>query len=470
MRVLLLAPLYVPGFMRNARWDALTVSGSNWYPIWLAYCTGLLEREKHEAKLVDAQVKNLTHEETYRMAEEFAPELTVLYYSNMSLQNDLMIGERIKELTGCDVVLVGYSASINSVETLEQSSSIDLMARGEFDFTVLDLANKVPKEQIKGLLWKDSRGAVHENPPRPPVPAEELDGLPFVTDVYRRHLNLWDYHLGGHKHPYVDMFTGRGCAWGLCTFCVWPHIFYKGGGYRTRSIANVIEELKFIRDEMPYVKDVYFQDDVLPKDRVRELSQAILDNNIKLRWSGYARANLDLDTLKLMKRAGCCLLEVGLESSSQQILKNIKKGTTIKQVEEFAKNARKAGVFIIGAIITGLPGETVATIKATTAWANKLPIKRFTITLPKAYPGTPLYEYLAENGYLKNGRPHYPNLSSEEIYYWNKWSLRHVYLTPSFFFKTITAPSQWLWVLRSAKYLLPYIFSRRAKNIEGLEW
>jgi radical SAM superfamily enzyme YgiQ (UPF0313 family) len=221
---------------------------------------------------------------------------------------------------------------------------------------------------------------------------------------------------------------------------------------------------------MPYIKDVYFQDDVLPPERAREISQAILDNNIKLRWSCYARANLDLDTLKLMKKAGCSMLEVGLESSSQQILKNIRKGTTVEGIEEFARKAKGAGIFVIGAIITGLPGETIETIKATTAWANKLPIKRFTVTLPKAYPGTPFYEYLAENGCLKDGRPNYPGLSSEQIYYWNKWSLRHVYLSPSFFLKAITTPSQWYWILRSAMYLLPYILSRRAKEIEKIEW
>src|SRR4030042_361996 len=111
MNVLLLVPGFEPGFMRNARWDGMTISGSNWYPIFMAYCTGLLEREGHEAKLVDAQVERLSHEQVCRIAQEFSPHLTVIYFSTKMLGNDLAIGERIHDLTDSEVVLGGRGAS-----------------------------------------------------------------------------------------------------------------------------------------------------------------------------------------------------------------------------------------------------------------------------------------------------------------------------------------------------------------------
>ena len=470
MKVLLLTPPYIEDFMRNARWDGIGISGSQWYPIHLAYCTALLERENHEPKLLDAQVDKLSHEETYREAKKFSPELTVIYFSIKSLANDLEVGARINELTGSDVVLVGHSASFNPVETVKMSSKIGMLATGEFDFTVLDLANRVPKENIKGLVWKDAQGKVHVNPPRAPVRAEELDKFPFVTDVYRRHLNIENYHQSCHWYPYVDLFTGRGCAWGKCSFCLWPNSINKGAGYRTRSIENVIEELQFVKEEMPYVKEVYIQDDVLPRKRAVELSEAILKNNLRIRWSGYSRANLDYETLKLMKKAGCRILEVGFESSNAEILNNIKKGTSKKGMEQFAKDAKKAGVFIIGAFITGLPGETLETIKESTEWAKRLPLLRYTYTLPKPYPGTPLYAWLEEHDCLNDGRPDYPQLSTEEIYKWNKWSLRQIYFSHNYFFRVMANPRRWLSVLRSVKYFLPYAFSKEKEEHLDLEW
>lgn len=472
MKVLLLAPPYVPGFMRNARWDVISISGSDWYPIYLGWSTALLERENHEPKLLDAQVDKLSYEETYRIAEEFSPELTVLYFSTKSLATDLKTAKQIQELTGSEIVLVSPSASINSVETLEKSSRINLLARGEFDFTVLDLANRIPKDQIKGLIWKDSEGEVHVNPPREPVPAEELDKFPFVTDVYRRHLNIKNYHQSAHQHPFIDLFTGRGCAWGQCTFCLWPYTINKGAAYRTRKIGNVIEELRFVSEEMPYIKEIFIQDDTLPKQRVVELSEAILESKLKICWSCYARptADMDLNTLKLMKKAGCRTMHVGFESSNPDILKNIRKGTSVKTMEEFAKNANKVGLFIVADFITGLPGETVNTIRATVEWARRLPVQRYCITLPKPYPETPFYDWLMEHDCLKDGHPSYPSLSTEEIYRWNKWSLRRVYLSHNYFFRMITKPYEWYRIVRSAKYLLPYLTSREDKVSRDLEW
>ena len=232
----------------------------------------------------------------------------------------------------------------------------------------------------------------------------------------------------------------------------------------------MIEELRFIKEELPYIQEIYIQDDVLPKWRAVELSEAILKNKLKIRWSGYSRAELDFKTLKLMKRAGCHILETGFESSNPQILKNIKKGISVKRMEQYARDAKKAGINVVGALITGLPGETLETLKASTEWAKKLPILRYTYTLPKPYPGTPFYQWLSEHGYLENERPNYPELSTEDIYKWNKWTLKHIYFSPNYLLRTLMKPSTWPSVLRSAMYFLPYAFSREKKETLDLEW
>ena len=470
MRVLLMTPPYVKNFMRNARWDVVGIVGGQWYPIYLAYCAGLLEKNGHTVKLLDAQVDNLTRQETYNEALKFSPELIVLYYSYKALDNDLEIGNNLRELTKAQVVLVGASASIKSADTLRKAVKINALARGEFDYTVLEMANKKDWHEIQGLIWQDADKIVI-NPERKPVASEQLDEFPFVTDVYRRHLHLDNYNQADQFHPFVDLFTGRGCSWGLCSFCLFPNTINKGAGYRTRKIANVIEELKFIKSEMPYIKEVFMQDDTLPAWRCNELSQTILDAKLKLTWSCYARATADMDlkTLKLMKQAGCRTMHVGYESANPDILKNMRKGISLKTAEKFTWDAYETGLFIVGDFLTGLPYETEESVKETVRWASKLPVQRYTFSLPKPYPETPLYDFLKETGNIDMaGHPNYPTFSAEEIYKWNKWSYRQVYLNPHYLMRMLTKPQEWDRLVKSGFKAVPYFFKKEAKS--ELEW
>jgi len=461
--------------MRNARWYTKALSGSFWFPIYLAYCTGLLEKYGHQTLLVDAEASGIDHETTYKKARDFKPELVVLYFTVVTLENDMEIGRKIRQITGARVVLVGPSASMDPIGTLKKTEGIDLLARGEFDYTVLEIANGVCRDNIRGLYWKGKDDSIVENLPRPLVTGKELDSFPFVTDVYRRHLDIRNYCQTAHRHPFIDLFTGRGCAWGLCTFCLWPHTLNKetvmddphepqsrASGktnvYRVRSMENVIDELKFIKKELPFVREVFIQDDVLPEDRACELSDGIIGARLRLRWSCYARPTLKYETMKLMKRSGCRTMHVGYESGSQKILNNIRKGTLIRDMERFTRDAHKAGLYIVADFMTGLPGETEETIRETIDFAVRLPMQRYTITPAMPYPGTPFYERLKRDGHMKDGRPHYPHMSWEDIVRWNKWSYKRVYLNHRFFLRMLLKPVEWYRLARSAVYAVPYMF------------
>ena len=461
MKILLLNPPYVPEFMRSARWAAVSISGSNWYPIYLAYCTGLLEKYGHKTKLVDGPVDRLSHEDVFRMAKDFSPDVSVLYISTVSLENDITIGEKIKELTGSYIVLVGPWCSIYPDEIIKKSDKIDSLAIGEFDYTVLELAEGKTGDKIDGLVWKNN-GKVMHNPPRTPLTPEQINDFPFVTNVYRRHLNIQNYFQAPHLHPFIDLFTGRGCSWGKCTFCLWPHTINKGALYRVGDINKTIEELEFINEKLPFVKEVFIQDDTLPAWRARELSTAIIEAGLDATWSCYARpdASMDFETLKLMKKSGCRCLHVGYESSNPQILKNIKKGTTVKMMEKFTEMTNNVGLVNHADFIIGLPGETVETIKATVEWAKTLKVDSYQFTVPKPYPETPFYEWLEENGYLKDGWANYPHLSSEDIKKWTKWALRKTNMNPRYLMRMMAKPKEWRRLVRSARYLVPNVMRK----------
>jgi len=471
MRVLVIAPPYVENFLRNARWDSVGISGSFWPPIYLAYCAGLLESRGHTVKLSDAQVEGLTHEQTYQLAKDFKPDLTLLTFTILSMKNDLTVANKIKELTGSEVCLVGHAGSFEPQKTLEQSGQVKYVARGEFDFTALDLANGVSPKDIKGLIWKDDTGAIHTNPPRELPTGEQLDTFPFVTQVYKKHLNIRNYRQAAHLYPFIDLFTGRGCSWGRCSFCLWPNTLHQGGYYhRQRNIESVIEELKYIQREIPEVKEVYIQDDVLDSERATELSEAILRHNLKLTWSCYSRADKKYETLKLMKRAGCYIMETGFESINDKGLKMMKKGVHTAQAERYCYDAARVGINVIGAFMVGMPGDTRESIIATTYWARRMPILRYTVTMARPYPGTPLWDELHQNGWVKDGKPNYPHLSSEEIYDLTKWSLKTIYMSPHYFARTLKHPRQWTSIAISAKAFFTHLYAGQENRGKSVEW
>jgi radical SAM superfamily enzyme YgiQ (UPF0313 family) len=461
MRVLMLNPPYLEGFMRNARWEAISIAGSEWLPIWLAYATGWLEKHGHDVKLLDTGAGKLSKEKTYGIVRDFKPELTAVYITTTSMENDLEVANRIKDM-GSEVVLVGPWCSIEPESILKNSGKVSMLVDGEFDFPVLELAEGKPREKIPGLVWKSSSGKITRNTGNSAVPQEKLDEFPFVSDVYRRHIDLRKYHQAAHLHPFIDIFTGRGCAWGKCAFCLWPFTICRNSGYRTRSMENVMDEIKFIRKELPWVKEIFIQDDTLPSWRAKELSGAILESGLKVTWSCYARADasMDYETLSMMKKSGCRIMHVGYESSNPKILKSIVKGTTIKTMEKFTKAANELGLMIHADFIVGLPGETPETIKRTVAWARTLKVHSYQFTVPKPYPGTPFYTLLKENGWLKDGYADYPGMSREDIIKWNKWALRQTNMNFDYLLRMFVKPGEWYRIMRAARYAIPYIFSK----------
>lgn len=461
MKVLLLNPPYYRGYIHSARWDGRTISGSHWYPIYLAYCTGLLEKYGYETKLVDAEADGLSVEDVLQIVESFNPELTVIYISEKGLSTHIELSEKIKKLTDSYNIFVGPWASIVSHDFLNRTPGVDSIAVGEFDFVILDLAGNINKTDIKGLIWKNKENEIIRNTPRAPVSSEQLDEFPFVTDVYKEHLNIKNYRISPQLYPFVDLFTGRGCPWGKCTFCLWPYTINKGADYRTRNMNSVIKELKSIQKKFPEVKEIFIQDDTLSRKRAKELSTAIIENGLDITWSCYSRGDMDYDTLKLMKEAGCRLIHVGYESSDPQILKNIRKGVTPKMLERLTDYANKVGIRIHADFIIGLPGETVKTIESTIEWAKKLDVDVYQFATPKVYKNTPLYEWLESHNYLDGEEINYPNLTYKDMEKWAKIAMRRCYLNINYAKRMFGDLQELKRTISNARFVIPNMFWRK---------
>jgi len=480
MKVYMLNPPFIPHFGRSARWQDTGRGGTLYYPIWLAYATGVVE-EEYKARLVDAPAWNWDLEDVVKDVKRFDPDVIVVDSSFPSLNNDIRVVEILKNETDAVVVLVGPPTSQFPDKILQ--SNIDVVARWEYDFTIKELVEAVEKgksfRDIRGLSYKENGRIIH-NPDRGFTSSEDLDKIPFVSKVYKRHLNIRDYFLGQCLYPEVQIFTGRGCP-NQCTFCAWPQTLM-GRKYRVRSIPNVLDELEWIQDNLD-VKEVFFEDDTftISKKRVLEFCKEYRERGLDIVWSCNARVDtLDLETMKEMKKANCRLLIVGYESGSDEILRNIKKGFTVEQIKQFAKNARKAGLLVHGDFIIGLPGETKETIEMTKKLIREIKPDILQVSVASPFPGTEFYEWCKKNGYLITDDPNeyldeyghqksvvsYPWLTADEIVKEVDRILKEYYLSLSYvpvalrqiFRKHAWQEAKRLWY--SAKMFLRYIRKR----------
>src|SRR5215469_241710 len=222
-------------------------------------------------------------------------------------------------------------AGISLKQVVDQANDFD--CRNEFDFTWLEIAEDKPWETILGLSYRDASGEIHHNPDRPIL--EEMDALPSVIPVYQRDLKIEDYFIGYLKHPYVSVYTGRGCK-SRCTFCLWPQTV-GGHRYRVRSVDHVVEEIAEAKRRFPEVKEFFFDDDTFTDNLPRAEAIAKELSKLGVTWSCNAKANVPYATLKVLRDNGLRLLLVGYESGNQQILHNIKKGMRIEVAERFTK-------------------------------------------------------------------------------------------------------------------------------------
>ncbi len=431
-RTLFLNPPSFEGFDGGAssRWPATREIESYWYPVWLCYPAGMLE----DSKVIDAPPHKITPQQTIDMAADF--EFLVLFTSTPGFDNDVKLAEAMKDLNPeLKVCFVGPHVTARPDESLQASSAIDFIVRKEFDHQVVDFANGKPFEELAGVSYLN--GGVRHNPDAPQI--EDLDALPWVTKVYKRDLDVEKYNVPFLKHPYLSFYTERGCP-ALCTFCLWPQTL-SGHRWRTRSADDVAGEVKWTLENFPGLREIFFDDDTfnIRKSRVLELCKKLEPLNFT--WSCTSRVNVDYETLKAMKDAGCRLLIVGYESGDPQILKNIKKGATIERAVKFTKDAHRAGLVVHGDFIVGLPGETSESIRRSIDFAKKLDTETIQVAVAHPYPGTEFYDYVQQNQHLttdamtdETGHQlpniHYSGLGQAEIMEWVERFYDEYYFRP----------------------------------------
>ena len=319
-----------------------------------------------DSTLIDGPAGGYTLEGLIPEASKY--EVLIVYTSTPTFANDVLVANAMKEAN--PDLLIGFCGAhvmVNWEASMNASPHIDFVCDKEFDFTVKEVCEGKPLAEVKGLYHRDGdkivksgeRGIIHD-----------MDSLPWVTPIYKKFLQSKNYYNGYMLHPYMSLYTGRGCK-SRCTYCLWPQTI-SGHNYRTRSVIDIAAEIAYAQKEFPEVKEFFFDDDTLTDNIEHVEALAIELGKLGVTWSCNAKANVPRKTLEILKANGLRLLLVGYESGNQKILNNMKKGVRLDFARKFTQDCHDLGILIHGCFIVGLPGETRDTIKETMAYAKEI--------------------------------------------------------------------------------------------------
>lgn len=451
MKILMLNPPFLDKYSKSSRSPAVTKSGTIYFPLWLSYATGVLDKAGYELKLLDAPAKCLAKEETLNQIKAFAPQLVVIDTSTPSINNDLGFTKAIKEaLNGVKTCLVGTHVSATVSEILpEKADYVDFIARHEYDYTLPEIAKaiegKMKLEDVLGISYCEN-GVLKENPDRPYI--ENLDELPFVSEVYKKYLDIKDYFYAHVSFPTVSIFSSRGCP-SKCFYCMYSQVMF-GKHYRKRSAKSLYDECVYIKKEFPDVREILIDDDNFAVDQknVQEFCKLMIDNKLKLKWVVQCRVTLEYETMVLMKKAGCRLVVVGYESGSQKVLDGMHKGITLEMSRKFNAAAKKAHMRVHGCFMVGNPGETKETMMETLNFSKSLRMDTVQYFPLIVYPGTEAWTWAKHNNFITaksydewltpdgmhNCVLSTPEVSSQELVDFCNYARKKFYLRPSYMF------------------------------------
>jgi anaerobic magnesium-protoporphyrin IX monomethyl ester cyclase len=413
-------------------------------PLGIAYLGAVAEQAGHQVTVIDCQGEKLSYD-TFRQRIAQVPSDIVGVTSTTLLYNSAKtILEVAKEVHPNAVSMIGGShVSFWDENALNESKSIDVIVRKEGEQTFLELLQRMEaKKNFDGVLGTTFRGAdgkIVKNEDRPFL--HDLDSLP--SPAYHL-LPLDSYHrMGKTIFPIV---TSRGCVqW--CDFCSTVRMF--GRGYRVRSPKKVVDDMEMLHNKYGESQFTFYDDAfTINRNHTLEMCADIKARKLDLEWDCETRVDaVDKELLEKMYDAGCITIWFGVESGSEKMLSKMHKKINRQQVKDAFKMSQKAGMMTIASAVIGFPGETEETAWETIDFINSLNPDDIGCYIATPYPGTPLYEEVVKNGWLKvtdfnkydTATPTFetPELSMEKLREIKYKAHQKFYLRPSYVFKML---------------------------------
>jgi anaerobic magnesium-protoporphyrin IX monomethyl ester cyclase len=410
-------------------------------PLGLAYLGAVAQKAGHTVTVIDCQAEKLTLESFRSRIQQTPSDIigvtatTLLYKSAMKLIN--IAKETQPDAT---TLLGGSHGTFWDQNALNEYPSLDIIVRGEGETTFIELLEKLETHSsltnVLGITYRSNDKTQH-NPDRPYI--HDLDTLPFPAHDLLPLEKL--KHNGKIIFPLV---SSRGCVY-WCDFCSTVRMF--GRGYRMRSAKNVVDEMQLVHDKYG-VDQVTFYDDAFSVDRNRVLKicEELKTRNLHLKWDCGTRVDMvDHELMTTMHNAGCFAVWLGVESGSETILGAMNKKIKLDQTRIAYKTAHKVGLMTIANVVLGFPGETEKTAKETIRFVQELNPDDVGFYIATPYPGTPMYEQVIKNGWLRitdfdrydTAGPTFetPQLSMQKLVELRAKAYQDFYLRPSYVIK-----------------------------------
>jgi anaerobic magnesium-protoporphyrin IX monomethyl ester cyclase len=425
-------------------------------PLGLALIAAVLEKAGYKVTLLDANALNLQPEDVPSLIS--GADVVGLTAMTPTIFTAFRIAHFIKQSNpDLKIIMGGAHATMLPEETMNSTSDIDIIIRGEGEESIFEvlhaLESKQSIENIAGITFRKNADIMSTSSRTSCV---NMDTLPFPAYHLLPRSKYRPHPPHGISSPFAAVVTSRGCPY-HCAYCSKP-VF--GSTFRSQSPDKVVDELKYLKERFS-VKEVAFYDDsfTLDKKRVHSICDKIVSSKVKISWTCETRVNLvDRELLLHMKRAGCYAIAYGIESAAPEVIKMLHKDTTIPQVEEAVRLSREMGLQVVGYFMIGSPSETPDTIRQTIGFAKKLKVDfaQFAVTTP--FPGTELYDmYMRERqdkipwdsfvyaGTDNSTTPVFESdkLSRADLKIWLKKAYREFYLRPGYFWQRLRRCTSW---------------------------
>ncbi len=405
-RTLLINPPLINGvaFTRQGRCQERDdVLGTTKPPYTLALMAALLRNAGMGVRLIDATAERISIDEviTRLDADGFTPTLIVFPSTTPTLDADVIAIGQLKARYKAPMFCFGPHASTVPDLSMARVPAMDGMFVGEPEEGLAQLAGLGSLSDlgaVPNLTWRQPDGAVV--PHRAHGNYGSFLDMPYPAwDLVPLH----NYGLPLVDKPYVIVETSRGCPYS-CDFCVAP--IHQGHKFRERSAKTLVDEIeRTYRDHG--IEYFYLWGDTVTLN-VKSFSafcDELIARKLPIQWFGNARADnlTDPAFVHRLRRAGCWMLALGIETESEEVRKDMVKRLESQKIEAAFRNMRDAGIKSFAFFIFGYPGETLDTMNQTVNYAVRLDpdFANFYPAVP--YPGTAMYAKVVKDGLLPPG-------------------------------------------------------------------
>ena len=367
-------------------------------PLGIGYLGAVLYKNHFEVNVIDCQAQKITRKQFKEEIAKIKPDIVGVTSTTLTYKSALKIVMIAKKVwPDCITVIGGSHVTFWDDKALQEEPALDIVVRREGEETMLELAQRVEAGKaytdLIGITCRSGR-AIVKNPDRPFL--ENLDSLPFPA------LHLWQHTENLRRYgtiPYPVM-TSRGCVY-WCNFCTAVRMF--GQRYRMRGAKTVVDEIEFLYKNY-HASHFTFYDDAFTVDQARtvQICDEINRRGLRIKWDCETRVDMvSKELLVKMQQAGCIAVWFGVESGSKMVLNSMGKGFSLTQTRRAFKWAKEVGLVTVANVIFGFPGETEQTAKETIRFVKELNPDDVGFYVATPYPGTPLYEQVEKNGWLR---------------------------------------------------------------------